>query len=73
MRTQSRWLRVTVTLVALLAGTAAGVGCTAKSQENLVGTWRTQLTGYSTVAAGITQYDQTVTFTDAGSVTMDNT
>jgi hypothetical protein len=52
---------------------AACGGCTAKASKDVVGIWHTRLTGYNTVAAGITQYDQTVEFTDAGKVTMYNT
>jgi hypothetical protein len=43
------------------------------AQKKIVGTWHTRLTGYNTVAASVTQYDQTVEFTDAGKVTMYNT
>jgi hypothetical protein len=67
-----RRLIVTAVVTLLVAASATG-GCAAKSEKDLVGTWRTQLTGYNTVAAGITRYDQTVTFTDTALVTMDNT
>jgi len=60
-------------VLALLLLVAIIPGCKTKAKDDLVGTWRTKLTGYNTVAAGITQYDQTVEFTDAGTVTMDNT
>jgi hypothetical protein len=72
MSNQSRGPRVAVVLVLLLV-VAAIPGCKARAQQDLVGTWRTKLTGYNNVAGGITQYDQTVQFTDAGAVTMDNT
>jgi hypothetical protein len=66
-----------ITVAAVLATllTLAGLtgGCTAKSEKNIVGNWRTQLTGYNTVAAGITQYDQTVKFNQDGTVEMYNT
>jgi hypothetical protein len=73
MSRHDRRLRVATTIVAMLIVVSAGAGCTAKAQKSIIGTWRTRLTGYNTVAAGITQYDQTVVFTDAGVVTMDNT
>jgi hypothetical protein len=65
--------RFGVALVALVVVAATTAGCTARSEQNLVGTWRTRLTGYNTVAAGITEYDQTVAFTETGTVTIDNT
>jgi len=44
-----------------------------KAEKDIVGAWRTQLTGYNTIASGVTRYDQTLDFSDAGTVVMDNT
>jgi hypothetical protein len=68
-----RRISVAVVLTALLAMGGLSGGCTAKSEKDLIGTWRTKLTGYNTVAAGVTQYDQTVKFTEDGIVEMYNT
>jgi hypothetical protein len=73
MRTSGRWIRVASAIAVLLIVGYATTACGTKARKDLVGTWRTQLTGYNSVAAGMTQYDQTVTFTDAGIITMDTT
>jgi hypothetical protein len=65
--------RLSATLITLMLLGAVSAGCTAAAEKDVVGTWRTRLTGYNTVAAGITQYDQTVKFTPDGLVEMYNT
>jgi uncharacterized protein YceK len=61
-------LAIALTLTLLASGCSSLV-----SKENLVGTWKTRLTGYNTVAAGMTQYDQTVTFTTDKKIVFDTT
>ena len=73
MRIGASRLSISAMLSALLLVGAATAGCTVAAEKDVVGTWRTQLTGYNTVAAGITQYDQTVKFTADGVVEMYNT
>jgi hypothetical protein len=68
-----RQIAVVVVLAQLLILGGLSGGCTAKSEKDIVGTWRTKLTGYNTVAAGITQYDQTVKFTEDGVIEIYNT
>jgi hypothetical protein len=72
MRMSGRGIRVLVVVLALVSALLSG-GCAKKAEQDLVGTWRTKLTGYNNVAAGITQYDQTVTFSADGTMVMDNT
>ncbi len=72
MRT-TRQIVVAATLAMLFVLGGLNGGCTAKSEKDIVGTWRTKLTGYNTVAAGVTQYDQTVKFTEDGIIEMYNT
>jgi hypothetical protein len=69
----TRHIAVAALLTTLLMLAGMSGGCAAKSGKNIVGTWRTKLTGYNTVAAGITQYDQTVKFTEDGIVEIYNT
>jgi len=73
MRKSTRCPMLTLVLAPLLLVALVAGGCAAAPAKKITGTWRTQLTGYNTVAAGITRYDQTVTFTEAGIVVMDNT
>ena len=73
MRITIRQTVLAVLLASLLILGGFTGGCTAKSEKDIIGTWRTKLTGYNTVAAGITQYDQTVKFTKDGIVEMYNT
>ena len=72
MRTGSRG-GIIIVLALTLVSALGPVGCVAKSEQELVGTWRTRLVGYNSVAAGVTEYDQTVTYGDNGTVVMDNT
>jgi hypothetical protein len=72
MRTNGRGVHALVLVTALVCALMIG-GCGKKAEQDLVGTWRTQLTGYNNVAAGVTQYNQTVTFAENGTTVMDNT
>lgn len=50
----------------VLLGAALVAGCASSDEAKLVGRWTTQLTGYNTVAQGVTKYDQTITFGQDG-------
>jgi len=69
----SRKAGIALLAVAFVALGSAVCGCASIGAESIVGVWHTQLTGYNTVAAGITQYDQNVEFADDGTVRMVNT
>jgi hypothetical protein len=71
----SRSRRIRPALLALLLAALLSItgGCGAAPEQNLVGTWTTQLTGYSTTAQSVTKYDQTVTFKSDGSVDFQTT
>ena len=73
MRKTAGWLRIAVGLISIVVVALVAGGCASAPRNEVLGTWHTQLTGYNTVAAGVTRYDQTVTFSDAGTVVMDNT
>jgi len=66
-------LRLTLLSILLAVAVGATTGCTVSAEKKLIGVWHTQLTGYNTVAAGVTEYDQNVEFTDSGTVRMYNT
>ena len=58
--------------LAVVGALAAG-GCAANLESQLIGSWETRLVGYNTTAQGVTNYNQTVTFTEDGAVTLDTT
>ena len=64
-----------ISLVLLvLLGAALVAGCASSSDEQrLVGSWRTELTGYNTVAGGVTKYEQKITFGEDGKFAMQAT
>jgi len=73
MRTRERL----ATVLALLATGAlfalVASGCAASVESQLAGTWETQLVGYNATAQSVTNYVQTVQFTEDGGVTLDTT
>jgi len=60
---------VSVTVVATLGVT----GCAANLDSQLIGTWETQLVGYNSTAQSVTNYKQTVSFAEDGSLAFDTT
>lgn len=56
---------VSLVLLVLLGAVLAG-GCTSSDEQRLVGSWRTELTGYNTVAGSVTKYEQKITFGEDG-------
>ncbi len=71
-----RWIhrRVLTAVVLVVVAVAIGAaGCAANLDSQLIGTWETQLVGYNTTANGVTNYTQTVSFAEDGSMTFDTT
>jgi hypothetical protein len=63
-------LIITGSLFFAALGTA---GCTASSANAIVGRWTTRLVGYNTSASGVTNYEQTVTFSKDGKIVLQTT
>jgi hypothetical protein len=62
-----------VAAVLAVAGLLAVGGCAANLESQLIGSWETRLVGYNTTAQGVTNYNQTVSFAENGTVTVDTT
>jgi hypothetical protein len=60
-------------VVLAVAGLLAAGGCAANLESQLIGSWETRLVGYNTTAQGVTNYNQTVTFAEDGTVALDTT
>ncbi len=73
MRVYRRRPTAAVAVVLAVAGLIAVGGCAANLESQLIGTWETRLVGYNTTAQGVTNYNQTVTFAENGTVTLDTT
>jgi hypothetical protein len=56
-----------------VAGLLVAGGCAANLESQLIGSWETRLVGYNTTAQGVTNYNQTVTFAENGTITLDTT